>query len=339
MIIVCGGIADTVTELVCARLTCRGLPYRLLDLGVFPSGFHIDCRWTRGGWPEGWLSGPDWRVDLSEVSGMFVRYPGEDARVAPPGTPKEQAQAYHAEHDLALAGLLEDLPCTVINRANGAMSNHSKPVQALLIREAGLRIPPTLVTNDPARAAAFIDEAGGDVIYKSISGVRSIARRPGPQQLQRLHLLRYAPAQFQKFIPGDNVRVHTVGDRLFVTEIRTEAVDYRYAARDGLTIEMSETTLPPRVERACFDLTHRLGLIMAGIDLKRTPEGEYYCFEINPAPGFLYYEQHSGQPISDGVVDALTRVSAAAPRPIDPASDVGVEARTQGRVSGLAPLH
>jgi glutathione synthase/RimK-type ligase-like ATP-grasp enzyme len=313
MIVVCGGIADGVTELVCARLEHRGVPYRLLDLGVFPAGFALHCRWSDGRTPEGWLAGPDWRVDLADISGIFVRYPGEDARIAPPDTAEQQAQLYHAETDLGLAALLEDVSCTVINRANGAMSNHSKPYQALLIREAGLLVPPTLVTNDPARAAAFIAEADGDVIYKSLSGVRSIVRRPGPDQLRRLHLLEHAPAQFQRFIPGDNVRVHTVGDRLFATEVRTEAVDYRYAARDGLSIEMVEVALPPAVEEACFALTATLGLVIAGIDLKRTPDGEYYCFEINPAPGFLYYEQHSGQPISDAVVDVLAGDGAAPP--------------------------
>jgi len=52
------------------------------------------------------------------------------------------------------------------------------------------------------------------------------------EHLARLHLLRHSPAQFQAFIPGDNVRVHTVGDQLFATRIHSEAVDYRYAGQD-----------------------------------------------------------------------------------------------------------
>ena len=46
-------------------------------------------------------------------------------------------------------------------------------------------------------------------------------------------------------------------------------------------------------------LTRRtFDLLFAGIDLKQTPSGEFYCFEVNPSPGFLYYERHTGQPIS-----------------------------------------
>ena len=36
MILVCGGLADGVTELVCSRLQDCGYPYRLLDLARFP---------------------------------------------------------------------------------------------------------------------------------------------------------------------------------------------------------------------------------------------------------------------------------------------------------------
>ena len=38
MILVAGGVADKVTELVCARLDACGYPYRLFDLGRYPKG-------------------------------------------------------------------------------------------------------------------------------------------------------------------------------------------------------------------------------------------------------------------------------------------------------------
>ena len=39
MILVCGGLADGVTELVCSRLQDCGYPYRLLDLARFPEHY------------------------------------------------------------------------------------------------------------------------------------------------------------------------------------------------------------------------------------------------------------------------------------------------------------
>ena len=304
MILVCGGLADRVTELVCARLDACGYPYRLLDLGVYPAGFRVNWHW-RGAYPDGDIAGPGWKIELAELTGVYVRYLGSEGRVPPPDVPEDAAPALYAEYDSALVALLEDLPCAVVNRLAGGMSNHSKPYQALLVRQCGLRTPSTLVTNDPAAVRRFADECHGEVIYKSLSGVRSIVRRLGDEQLARLPLLRYGPAQFQAFVPGDDVRVHTVGDELFATRVRSAAIDYRYARRDGADVEMAAVTLPPAISESCLKLARLTGLLFSGIDLKQTPGGEYYCFEINPSPGFLYYEQYTGQPISAALAELL----------------------------------
>jgi glutathione synthase/RimK-type ligase-like ATP-grasp enzyme len=196
----------------------------------------------------------------------------------------------------------------VVNRVAGGISNNSKPYQALLLRRAGLRVPPTLVTNDAEAARAFVS-AHGAVIYKSLSGIRSIVRRLEPADLSRLDLLRHGPAQFQAYVPGDNVRVHTVGDRVFAVRVHSEAVDYRYAHRDGLDMEMERSSLPRTIQDACVAVARDLDLPLAGIDLKQTPDGEWYCFEVNPCPGFLYYERHSGLPISAALADLLHEAS------------------------------
>lgn len=302
MILVCGGLADGVTELVCSRLQDCGYPYRLLDLARFPEDYRISWRWTDRG-PDGWIAA-DWRLDLDAISGVYVRFLGPDDRPQLAGLDPTDLAALRAEGDLSFMALLEDLECPVVNRIGGGLSNNSKPYQALVISRMGLKVPPTLVTSDPTAARAFHAEHG-DVIYKSASGIRSIVRRLGPDQLARLYLLRDGPAQFQAFIPGRNIRVHTVGDRAFATVIESEAVDYRYAHLDGLTARLEPITLPSTVEAACIRLAHAFDLLFAGIDLKETLDGEFYCFEVNPSPGFLYYERHTGQPISTALAELL----------------------------------
>jgi glutathione synthase/RimK-type ligase-like ATP-grasp enzyme len=312
VILVVGGLADSVTEVVCARLADCGYPYRLLDLGRYPAGHRIDWRW-RDGRPEGTIAGAGWSLHLSDISGVYVRFLGSEGRLSPSDTPRGAAEVLRTEADVGLMAALEDLRCPVVNRAGGGMSNNSKPYQALLLRRAGLRVPPTLVTNDASAARAF-RAAHGDVIYKSISGVRSIVRRLGPDKLERLELLRDGPAQFQAYIPGDNVRVHTVGDRVFAVRVRSEAVDYRYAHRDGHAVEMMPAALPRAIEQACLAIARDLDLLLAGIDLKQTPDGEWYCFEVNPCPGFLYYERYSGMPISAALADLLHGEASDTPK-------------------------
>jgi hypothetical protein len=304
MILICGGLADPETELVCARLEDCGFKYRLLDLGQYPAAYRVNWHWHSSR-PKGYIESRNWRLDLEELSGAYVRYPGLEGRIMPSNLNPELASALFGECDMGLAALLETLPCPVINRRAGGISNNSKPYQAIHIRQCGFRTPPTLVTNDPAAAMRFYEEYSGQVIYKSISGVRSIVRQMTAEHIVRLPLLRHAPVQLQALIPGHEVRVHTVGDLLFATRIDSEAVDYRYARDQGLTVRMEPTTLPPAVAAACLRVAREFRLLFTGIDLKQTPAGEYYCFEVNPSPGFLVYEQYSGQPISSALATLL----------------------------------
>ena len=277
MILVCGGLADSVTELVCARLVDCGYPYRLLDLGNYPAGFRIKWHWQRTGL-SGYLAGPDWKLDLDELTGVYVRYLGLEGRAPPPNIEPTAVPAIYFEDDTGLMALLEDLHCVVVNRLAGGMSNNSKAYQALLVRQCGLLTPPTLVTNDVKAAHRFYEDHQGEVVYKSLSGIRSIVRRMEPGQLARLPLLRYGPAQFQSFIPGENIRVHTIGDQLFATRVHSEAVDYRYASREGRNVEMEPAILPPAIAESCLRVARQLGLLLTGIDLKATPDGEYLPF-------------------------------------------------------------
>lgn len=306
MILVCGGLADIVTELVCARIEHLGYAYRLLDLGHYPSGYAISWTWE-GEVPTGVIRGPGWTLDLAEIRGVYVRYLGAEGHAPMEGVPNRLDPAVLAEAQVGLAAMVESLPCLVANRAVPSLSNHSKPYQALAIRASGLQTPRTLVTSDPAAARIFYEECGGDVIFKSIGGTRSVVRRMEPRDLDRLPYLRHGPAQFQAYVPGDNIRVHTVGEALFATRVRSGAVDYRYARHQGAEVEMEPTILPPTVASACRQLGLGAGLMLAGIDLKETPDGQYYGFEVNPCPGFAWYERQTGQPISAALAEMLRR--------------------------------
>jgi glutathione synthase/RimK-type ligase-like ATP-grasp enzyme len=47
-------------------------------------------------------------------------------------------------------------------------------------------------------------------------------------------------------------------------------------------------------------------LPFAGIDLRRRGgDGAWVCFEVNPSPGFSFYESRTGQPIARAVARYL----------------------------------
>ena len=86
-------------------------------------------------------------------------------------------------------------------------------------------------------------------------------------------------------------------------------MDYRYAHLDSLPAKLEPVALPLPLEAACLGLARAFDLLFAGIDLKETPEGEFYCFEVNPAPAFTYYEQATGQPITAAVARLLSNMA------------------------------
>jgi glutathione synthase/RimK-type ligase-like ATP-grasp enzyme len=198
----------------------------------------------------------------------------------------------------------EIAPARVVNRLEPMGSNFSKPYQAQLIQREGFATPHTLVTNDPAAVRRF-RQAHPRLIYKSISGVRSIVRELMDEDESRLDLIRWCPTQFQEYVEGCDVRVHVIGERVFATRIETTGTDYRYAHAEEGTTNLTSMDLPGELQRQCVRLAESLGLAFAGIDLKIAPRGEIYCFEVNPCPAYSYYEAHTGQPIAEAVARYL----------------------------------
>jgi hypothetical protein len=252
----------------------------------------------------------DRKIDLGAVTGVYLRtYDWRhlpEIEKAGPGSP---AWRHALGVQDALMCWLELTTAPVINRLTAMAVNNSKPLQACLIRSLGFDIPDTLITTDPSTAQEFW-EKHGTVIYKSISSVRSIVSRLTPEHMRRLHDIAWCPTQFQRYIPGHDYRVHVVGDEIFACEIVSEADDYRYATRQGADVDIRSYHLPGDCADRCRELAAAMELPVAGIDLRRTSEGQWYCFEVNPSPAFTYYQEATGQPIDDAIAKLLVEPSA-----------------------------
>jgi glutathione synthase/RimK-type ligase-like ATP-grasp enzyme len=266
-----------------------------------------------------------WLLDQRDAYGVSLAADGSAGTVTAAGGAVEltelgaayiRPQESHAERvaaDAALVAWADLAPVSVVNRPAAMASNTSKPYQLRLLAGYGFDVPDTLVTTDPAEADEF-RRRHGRVVYKSVSGVRSIVAQLREEQLERLADVANGPTQFQEWVRGDDVRAHVVGDEVISTLLRSSADDYRYASRDGVGVEVAETTLPEQIAERCRTAALGMGLHVCGFDLRRTPDGRWVCFEVNPSPAFSFYEAATGQPIADAVARLLMRVDAQATR-------------------------
>jgi hypothetical protein len=302
MIVIVGRGDDPPIAQVLDALQERGLGYRFVDLRALDrDGVDLD------GGPAalaGCVKAAGQSLPLESVSSVYARPLSPGRQWRDPGA--EQRANLRFE---TIVGWLDVAPALVVNRPRAMNSNNSKPMQAQWIGAAGFAVPETLITSCADEARAFW-RAQRRVIFKSISGVRSIVRELDEAGAARLALLRDLPVQFQAYVPGVDLRVHVVGTRCFAAEIESSATDYRYA-RGGEQTRLQAHQLPAGVGRRCVDLAQALELPLAGIDLRRRPDGEYVCFEVNPMPAYSYYESNTGLPISLALADLLAGAAGA----------------------------
>jgi glutathione synthase/RimK-type ligase-like ATP-grasp enzyme len=245
-------------------------------------------------------------LQLNDIRGVFVRL--MDDRLLPEldSEPEDSRLRISCRslHE-RLTQWFEIAPARVVNRYGPMGSNGSKPYQAQLITAHGFRTPETLITNDPEQVREFA-KRHDRVVYKSISGVRSIVTELSNEDLSRLEQIKHCPTQFQQRVNGEDVRVHVVGDNVFATAIASDGTDYRYAEQQGSRSELSAIELPEHIAERTVALAKDLGLGVAGIDLMVDNDGDVYCFEVNPSPAFSYYELNTGQPIARAVARYLS---------------------------------
>lgn len=308
VILVFGALANRSVAHVCARLVERRQAVRLLHPRDYPSKFTLDW-FPDGGSSDGGsaLRTRDAVIPTAAIRSVYIHFPDLPDRqgsrwIAPGG----------ADPAAVLTAWLDDLPSLVVDRPRASNTNASKPWQLETIAAHGFHVPASRVTTVPEEARAFVAQHGGAVIFKSVGDRRTIVQSVDDGDVRRLDALAACPVLFQARIVGTDVRVHRVGDDLVATKICFDGVDYRYPQAGEPRAEMRPFRLPPEIATRCMALADDLGLQFCGIDLRQQPNDGWACFEVNPAPGFVYYEVSSGQRIGEMLVNLLTGGSGSA---------------------------
>lgn len=206
-----------------------------------------------------------------------------------------------------------------VNRPESETKSLLKFYQLRAAQEAGLKIPDTLVSNDPGRIRQFITECGGTSIYKEVE--HSSWAFPNNEQvlvcyttpvtckdLPRDATLRLCPGIFQPFLSKKfEVRVACFGDYLMSVQIDSQSderarIDWRAGQ---WYIGMNPYELPNNVVEGIRRFLHSTGLACAFMDFIVTPDGEHVFLEANPQGQFLWMEDRAEIPVLDAMSSYL----------------------------------
>jgi glutathione synthase/RimK-type ligase-like ATP-grasp enzyme len=309
-----GSPGDPQVRRVARHLRERGVEPLILDLARFPGSGHASL-----------VDGvPSCRsVDLASVRAWYVRSMPRALPFQPlsdggePGSAdalrSATKRAYAAGRErrsflVSFVGALERAGAQLVNPPHAAAQHFLKLDQLELLRAAGIPLPRTLASNDPAAVLAFARELGTPLVYKPIAG-GGLCRRVTEADLRapRLRALATAPVLFQEEVAGRNIRAYVVGGEVVASyEIVSASLDYRGS-------ETAVLAAAPSVEEdaACRAAARACGMVFTGVDLRRRPDGSFALLECNPSPMFAAIERRTGEaPVSAALAAHLIAAGA-----------------------------
>lgn len=238
-------------------------------------------------------------VDVTTLNAQWYR------RASPKQTLPDGADAdYHVHVNVSTERALEGI---LLNGFHGRWVSHpvatrlaeNKLVQLRAAQRAGLRIPDTLVSQDPEIIRSFCAAHPGAII-KSVAAARGVPFATtavvGQELLANDDVLALEPSIYQECIPGArHLRISLVGERCDVALIEASELDWR----TDLTVPFRPYPTDGELEHRLRATLRQLGLVMGIFDVKLTDDGEPVFLEVNPQGQFLFVEALCEIPLAD----------------------------------------
>jgi MvdC family ATP-grasp ribosomal peptide maturase len=309
-------------DLVSQALARRGVRPIRVNTDLFPSSVKLSAR-AGDERVATLVTETGEQISTAEVRGVWAR------KLWSPRMSDSLDERYRSmcvgESAAALEGFLDALHnARWVNDLDHQRNAENKQRQLRLATRAGLRVPRTLVTNDPTAARQFFAETDGQTVAKllrpltvSMDAAESFVytNRVREEDLAGADALRHCPMVFQELIPkAYELRVAYVAGECFAGALNASGssrghTDWRRAAPEDCRWQKAQ--LPTEVATGLQTLMSALGLVFGAIDLICTPSGEHVFLEVNPGGEWGMLERDLGLPISEAIAEALLQNKTA----------------------------
>lgn len=305
---------NTAVEPVLQALQQRGAEVFRFDTDLYP----VACRlsvWQGASGPRSVLACAGYTLELDALDAIW--FETVDAAYQLPAMAADVQAVVRREASAvvdAMGSVVDAFQLDPVPNRNAA---YYKLRQHRLAVEAGLELPRTLVTNDPAAVRRFFRECPHGLITKMhkkfvrMHGVDSEQVTTNPiteQDLDSLDGLELCPMIFQENIPKQReLRVTIVGSQIFSAEVDSQAVStthHTWQNDQGANL-WRPCEIPAQVGARLLDLLTRVGMNYSACDLIRTPDDRYVFLELNARGRYGFIEDATGLPISQAIADLL----------------------------------
>ncbi len=302
---------DPTADKVVDELNRRGVPLFRCDTADFPEKLSVGAELLGGHW-SGQLQTARRRLELYRIRGIYYRRP--TIFEFHPDLSEDERRWAVIQARMGFGGLLASLN-QWLNHPHRIGYAEYKPVQLRQAVACGLRVPRTLVTNNPEAARVFVADLGGHAVCKPFGGsgvsdddgfrhvftTEITADQCADSNISRtMHL-------FQEWVPKNyEVRLTVVDDNFFAARIdaASEAahVDWR---SDYRSISYTAIGTPEHVRSCVSALLNSLDLRFGALDFIVDPDGQWWFLECNPNGQWAWIEDETGMPITSALADAL----------------------------------
>jgi hypothetical protein len=303
---------DFHADVVALRLRQAGARVSVIPLDRLASGGRLS--WWLDPSPSGLVSNTEGeRVRPDDLDVLWWRRNGVPQVPESVLDPDAQRVIAHDTHAAAVGLFATGFRGAWVSDPDATYRAENKLIQLQAAQRVGLRLPRTLVSQEPDDIRAFVDELGGSVIVKTVAGAIGVALTAtlvDADALADSRSLAVSPAIYQEYIPGArHLRVCCFGSEVHAVALESPTVDWRYVK--GLPATPCD--LDPALAAQLCEVLDLLGLRMGMFDLKETDDGPPVWLEVNPQGQFLFLEGMCGIPLGRIAADFLIAEAARAP--------------------------